>query len=194
MARKSRRIRSLRKSENAPPEKTAPKAPAKPKLVRTARPNASPVAAPTAERLAKGQSIVRVETITAGATVPVNQEECLLDRLYRAGWLGPPERDPARRRLEAGLWLRRLYIVTHDVAEGVWRYRDGGRDQSEMTDRQAWNHKCYLDTARALGRHWRNLEKACCFDHLPFRARSRGDPRIADLQDALDALADHRGM
>ena len=137
---------------------------------------------------------MRVETITAGVMVPVNEEECLLDRLYRAGWLGPPEDDPARRRLEAGLWLRRLHITTHDVAEGVWRYREGGRDQSEMTDRQAWNYKCYLDTARALGHHWRGLEKVCCFDHLPFRARSRNDPRLAALQDALDALADHRGL
>ncbi len=160
----------------------------RPRRIRSSRAPADPaVAAPTAERLAKGPAIVRVETIAAGVTVPFNKEECLLDRLYRRAWLGPPGGDAARRRLEAGLWLRRLYVKTHDLAEGVWRYHEGGRDQSEMTDRQAWNHKCYLDTARALGAHWRPLEAACCLDRVSVRSAGA-------LQRALDALADHRGM
>ena len=167
----------------------------RPRRIRTGRDAADPLArtdaaqaGPTAERLAKGPAIVRVETIAAGITVPFNQEECLLDRLYRRASLGPPGGAAARRRLEAGLWLRRLYVETHDLAEGVWRYHEGGRDQSEMSDHQAWNHKRYLDTARALGPHWRTLEAACCLDRAP---AARG---AEALRRALDALADHRGM
>ena len=134
--------------------------------------------APTPEQLARGDFVRRPRLKDGGNPglasdyFPgyVNKNECELDRMLATGRLG--DKDDAERRHKAGMWLRTLYLKTH-ATEGVMRYHD-------------WNKRCYRDTWRALGDHWRALYTVCCLD-------KRSQEPLA-LRDALDALADHRGM
>ena len=147
--------------------------------------------APTPEQLARGNFVRRPRLKDGGNPdrasdyFPgyVNKAECELDRMLAKGRLGA--RDDAERRHKAGMWLRTLYLKTH-ATEGVMSYHDAGRDQSEMSDEMDWNTRCYRDTWRELDGYWRLLYPVCCLDH-------RSQEPLA-LVDALDALADHRGM
>ena len=111
--------------------------------------------------------------------------ECLLDVLLAGGRLGPG--DQGKRRYEAGMWLRELY---HERAmmspRSTGHYGEGRGGSDEITDAVAWNRRCYHDTLRAVAGLGKVLADACCHDVL----------RAADvaLCDALDRLADHRGM
>ena len=140
--------------------------------------------APTPERLTKGDDIVPYETEDAGVFAHQNATECQLDRMYHQGRLGDQEHE-GKRRYDAGMWLRKLYLKTHPT-EGVMGYHDAGKDQGEMTDQMAWNLKCFMDTARHMGLYWRHLDQVCCMNC--------GYGTVDTLLEALDALADHRGM
>lgn len=107
-----------------------------------------------------------------------------LHRMRDAGLLG--EGRDAERRFEAGLWLLNLYAKTHP-SEGSADYQVIGRDTGEMSDEMAWNFKCWQETMRWLGiARGVVLQRIVCQnDSMVCAARAR---------DALDALADHRGI
>lgn len=110
---------------------------------------------------------------------------CLLDLLMTLGHLG--RGDEAKRRLEAGMWLRTLY---HEKAmmspRSTGHYGEGRGGDYDIPEAVAWNMKVMADTMRAVPRYARLLTKVCCHDeHFA---------RFDLIRDALDALADHRGM
>ena len=142
----------------------------------------------TAERARQGTGLVRDtrsfesdgrQVTRAGMR---SYAECALDALLLSGALGDGE--VASRRHKAGEWLRTLYLLTHPTRTAM-RWEQGGRNQSEMSERLAWNLKCLSDTYRALGR-WRSVVEAVCCD-------DRGVVDIKALQAGLDLLADYRG-
>jgi len=115
--------------------------------------------------------------------------ECLLDELLTLGQLGKD--DIAKRRHEAGMWLRELY---HEKAQLPFRStghygegRGGNTDRADdMPEHVAWNRAVFNDTMRALPRHGQMLAKVCCHDE-PYA-------RMDLVREGLDRLADHRGM
>jgi hypothetical protein len=125
----------------------------------------------------------------AGETYAHNATECVLDRYLHEGRLG--EGDTARVRHAGAMWLRELFLKTHP-SEGVSAYEntpppDGFSDlSSHMSEAQAWNIRCFNETAKYLGAHWRPLYQVCCLDC--------GWGTMDPLLDALDALAKHRGL
>lgn len=124
----------------------------------------------TPERLRHGREMVITvrDRGSAGNVISKGHrelQECALDVLYRNGRLGPAKL--ARERFNAGYWLRQLYLKTHPSA-GVGAYSikvETVSGEPEMTEAEAWNFRCYQDTAREMGRHWRILEQVCCEDH-----------------------------
>lgn len=116
---------------------------------------------------------------------------CLLDTLYRERRLRHPGEDgddSAKRRLEAGMWLRELYHEKAMLAPRSTAYYGEGRGgEDEIPEHVAWNRKVVTDTMRALYRHANLLMRVCCHDEMP-----RQDQHMIVV--ALDALADHRGM
>ena len=119
----------------------------------------------------------------AGEVDLVNVHECQLDKLRDTDRLGGGLR--AEDRYKAGMWLRQLYISTHNLSEGVADYDGLGHDQSEMTEAQAWNHKTFLDIKGMLSGHWKPLERVCCFD-LEWTLN------LEILWNALDMLHEYR--
>lgn len=122
-----------------------------------------------------------IERTAAAQAERERKHECLLDVLHDCGDLGAP--GIGARRYDAGLWLRRLYLRTHDERV-IWRYDTLGRDQSEMSDEMAAAHGLYRRTMLAMGPEFGVLRQVCCDDR----------PRqLSYLLRALDRLADWRG-
>lgn len=124
------------------------------------------------------------ETGSAGNVILTGMrelQECRLDILYRTDKLG--REDDARRRYNAGMWLRHLYLKTHRT-KGVGSYSPTHGGGGEMSDVQAWNFKCYQDTANDLRKVWPLLERLCCEDN------AWGGP--VKIMLALDILAEKR--
>lgn len=126
----------------------------------------------------------------AGEVVAFDPHECSLDRLFKSGRLGEGEK--SETRLTAGIWLRELFLKTHPEAT-VGSYDGAPADfnayfdiSTNMTEAQAWNYHCFTETALALSDHWRPLSQVCCLD--------AGFGGMDVLLDALDALADYRGL
>jgi len=149
------------------------------------------------ERHRKGDKIVELEVMRedragykskAGEVVAFNATECSLDVMWERGHLGP-EKD-AKRRRDAGWWLRELYLRLHGSI-GVQGYHDAWSKFSDvasnMSEADSWNFKVMMDTQRTLKHHWRPLECVCILD----RRYSQAWPA---LHTALDLLADHRGI
>lgn len=136
----------------------------------------------TRERWSKSNALKLEETIHAGVLRARAKYACLLDVLHDCGDLG--EGPPGARRYDAGLWLRRLYLRTHDE-HVIWRYDTLGRDQSEMSDELAAAHALYRRTMLAMGPEFGVLRQVCCDDR---------PGRLSLLQRALDRLADWRGI
>ena len=134
------------------------------------------------ERWARG-ALALEETAQAGVRRARARYECLLDLLFARGELG--EAQAARRRYDAGLWLRQLYQRTHDEV-ATQRFDALGRDQAEMSDEDAAALDLYRRTLLALGPGFGVLRRVCCDD--------RPAPADGRLPRALDRLADWRGM
>jgi len=134
------------------------------------------------ERWARGGLAVE-ETMQAGVRRARAKYECLLDLLLERGGLG--EGRDARRRYDAGLWLRQLYQRTHDGA-AIQRYDTLGRDQAEISDAEAAALDLYRRTLLAMGPAFGVLRRVCCDD--------RPVPPNGGLRACLDRLADWRGM
>lgn len=112
------------------------------------------------------------------------KDECVLDVLLESEKLGWPEN--SMRRYDAGIWLRQLYLKTHDE-QGVSSYqRQSIHGTGELSAQLKWNTQCYYETAIALKPHWRRLYAVCCENKLPQQRT------LWATIDALDALADHR--
>lgn len=137
-----------------------------------------------------------VKTEDAGVFAHKLAAECFLDALYHKGRLryasepAPPKDEEARRRLQAGLWLRSLFERSglrqrETMAYSIFGQGGGG---AEMSDAEAWNMRCWADTMRELGAvPGYVLRSVCCFDALPAK-------RSVDLRWCLDLLADLRGI
>ncbi len=150
----------------------------------------------TPERHRKGDNIIPYQVIEkakvgfkekAGEVVMLNRSECSLDDMLHRGWLGSRQED-AERRHAIGMWLRQLWLSLHGSI-GVASYHDAGSKyadiSSNMSQVDAWNFKCLLETRKFMGSHWRPLECVCIQD-----LRTGSWPA---LHDALDILAEHRG-
>lgn len=147
-----------------------------------------------AARLAAGALVMGVAEQSEGGIVTARHvravHECMLDLLLRAGALGAPGSDEARRRFEAGLWLRELYLEKARLGSGMSCRFDafGGRGDGadRIPDDVAWNIKCVQDTMRACAPYGPLLTALCCHDddRYPWRGIDR----------ALTRLADHRGL
>lgn len=145
-------------------------------------------------RLSAGALAMGVAEQSEGGIVTARHvrvvHECLLDVLLRSGALGAPGSDEARRRFEAGMWLRELYLEKARLGPGMSCRFDafGGRGDGadRMPDDIAWNIKCVQDTMRACAPHGPLLTALCCHDddRYPWRGIAR----------ALTRLADHRGL
>lgn len=150
----------------------------------------------TPERLQHARSMVLEprDRGTAGNVIQTGHreaQECVLDAMYADGLLADQKSKLSPgARLNAGLWLRELYLETHQ-SSGVAAYSvriDGiqaVQQAHEPSDEEAWNLKAYQDTAKALKQHWYILETVCCFDITPKWAKSL-------TIKALDALANLR--
>ena len=151
------------------------------------------------ERYRKGDNIIPFQVIEqvkdalgykakAGEIVMLNQSECSLDTMYHRGHLGGHQED-AKRRYDAGMWLRELYLRLH-ASVGVAAYHDAWSKfqdiSSNLSDVDAWNLKCLAETRHFMGSHWRPLDAVCIMD----RRYARPWPK---LQEALDILAEYRG-
>lgn len=138
----------------------------------------------TAERAARRGGLVPEDRARTDAPLALRARyDGVLDWLWDRGLLGSGKE--GRRRHAAGMWLRDLHCIIH--RERMISNYDGlGRDQSEMSDAQAWNFKCYQETLRAMGRQAVVLLQVCADDRPP--------RNILLLRQALDALARHRGM
>jgi hypothetical protein len=134
------------------------------------------------ERRNRGGGLLIEETMEAGRRRARVRYECLLDLLLASGQLGEPRE--ARRRYDAGLWLRRLYQRTHDDVL-TQRYDTLGRDGSEMSDEMALEQSLYRRTLLAMGPEFAVLRRVCCDDR---------PTRVSLLRRALDRLADWRGL
>lgn len=125
----------------------------------------------------------------AGEVVMLNQSECSLDDMLHRGWLGGRQED-AERRHAAGMWLRELWLKLHGSI-GVASYHDAWHRfvdiSSNMSQVDAWNFKCLMETREFMGSLWAVLDAVCIQDVRYRRPSSR-------LQDALDVLAEHRGL
>lgn len=126
----------------------------------------------------------------AGEIAMLNQSECSLDLMYHRGHLGNHDHD-AKRRYDAGMWLRELHLKLHNVSVGVASYSDAWHKfqdiASDLSDVDCWNFKAFLETRRALKHHWRPLECVCIMD----RRYGKAWPA---LHTSLDLLADLRGI
>ena len=153
----------------------------------------------TPERHRKGDKIIPFQVIEkakagyrakAGEIVMLNQSECSLDDLLHRGWLGGRQED-AERRHAAGMWLRALWLRLH-ASIGVASYHDAWGKftdiSSNMSQVDAWNFKCLMETKEFMGwTHWKPLDCVCIMD------RRYKSPWPA-LHDSLDILADYRGI
>lgn len=150
------------------------------------------------ERHRKGDNIIPFQVIEeakigfqarAGELVMLNRSECSLDDMLHKGWLGGRQ-DVADRRHAAGMWLRQLFLSLHGSI-GVASYHDAWHRfadiSSNMKDVDCWNFKCLLDTREFMGSMWKPLDCVCIMD------RRYKKPWPA-LHDALDLLADYRGL
>ena len=152
---------------------------------------------PTPERFRKGDNIIEISVLKedkggykekAGELVAFNATECSLDLMYHRGHLGSQE--DAERRHAAGMWLRQLFLRLHK-STGVASYHDAWFKftdlSSDMDEISCWNFRCLMDTKEFMGSHWRPLDCVCIMD----RRYAKAWPQ---LQDALDILADWRGI
>lgn len=138
-------------------------------------------------RIEVGELVLENAEATTGGMVAARRVrravDCMLDHLLRTGQLGAG--DTAKRRHEAGMWLRVLY---HEKAmlgpRSTQRYGAGAGGKQELDDATAWNRRCFNDVARELPMYAAVLIAVCCHD----------EPRTLSICRALDALADHRGM
>ncbi len=153
---------------------------------------------PPPERFRKGDNIIEISVLhegkagyksKAGELVAFNATECSLDLMYHRGHLGNRQ-DDAERRHAAGMWLRQLFLKLHGSI-GVASYHDAWHHftdiSSHMSEVDAWNFKCMLDTREHMGSMWRPLECVCIMD----RRYGKAWPA---LHNALDVLADYRGI
>ena len=143
----------------------------------------------TPERARQGTGLVRDRRVNEANGQVVAQAgmrayaECALDALLLNGALGDGE--TASRRHKAGEWLRALHLAIHPTRTAMsWEMR--GRDQSEMSDRQAWNIKCKAETLRLLGPYRAVVETVCCDDRAVIDVKA--------LQTGLDVLVAVRGL
>lgn len=137
---------------------------------------------PTPERIAKGGVIDLVETMQAGVRCARVKHECLLDVLRDCGDLGKGQE--ATRRYDAGLWLRRLYLRTHEPVV-VGAYGDQTAAAYEISDELAAAHSIYRRAMLALGPEFGALRQVCCQDQ---------PARLDTLKRGLDRLANWRGI
>lgn len=150
------------------------------------------------ERYRHGDKIIPFQVIEetkrgfkerAGDIVMLNKSECSLDEMLHKGWLGGRQ-DDAERRHAAGMWLRELFLRLHQSI-GVASYHDAWHRftdiSSNMSDVDCWNFKALLDTREFMGSLWKPLDAVCIMD----RRYKKPWPL---LQDALDVLADYRGL
>jgi len=116
--------------------------------------------------------------------------ECLLDVLLRTGELGSPDADEARRRFEAGMWLRELYIERAQLSPTTSLKFDSSGRRADFADAipedVAWNIKVFQDAMRECKPYGTMLTAVCCHD-------DDGYPRNG-IARALTKLADHRGI
>lgn len=137
----------------------------------------------------------------AGDTAVLIEDGCLIDRLLRREKLGPLDADgkpleATAKRHTAGTWLRELYDRAgmrkrSTMAYSAFGMGGGDRENSAaMTDAEAWNHRCFNETMRDLGRYQYVVYSVCVDDAFP----KGGRYKLSELLFGLDKLADLRGI
>lgn len=147
--------------------------------------------APTGERMAGAMYRV-VPTEIAGGHAYQMHDDCLVSALYEAGALmGHADGGSiaARRRLDAGMWLRTLYYERACMAPAVCGGYGARRGTGEISEATAWNQRVWNDTMRHLGPAAAATLRRHVIDDEPIGTRE-----IGRLRQCLDLLADHRGI
>src|SRR5215469_194590 len=127
--------------------------------------------------LRRKHQTVLIPTEDAGIEAAQVLEECLLDTLRISGRLG--QGDDCQRRFSIGLWLRNLFDRAGLRPRVGMSFEPPVQGAPQMTESQAWNHRCWVETMRALPRHAYILREVCVFDRLP------PGWRLRDIEEAL---------
>ena len=153
------------------------------------------IVGPTSEQ-GKRMHIRVIEAKGVGIVGHQDTRECLLDALLADGGLTGSDGDTeaARRRHEAGVWLRTLHDATGLQASQTGSYAPASDTSTgEMSDEQSEAWGAYTRTMRALNRDLsgvaRFIESVCVWDQAPGRPHM-----MAMLRFGLDRLARLRGL
>jgi hypothetical protein len=120
----------------------------------------------------------------------VNLEVSVFDRMLNSGRLGRKgTRDYARRR-EAGEWLHTIYHGAGIHQRTTASYNPTQiRGQGEMSDREAWNRRCFRDMWKEMPEIYADMLE-CVVCH----GQDVGSDLDEAVRTALDYLADWRGI
>lgn len=148
------------------------------------------IMAPTAQQFDR-MKIRVIESRGIGIAGHQDERECLLDVLLADGGLGS-DKDTARKRHEAGIWLRTLHTDAGLSVSQTGSYAPAtDTGTGDLTPEQETALKLFNRYMRRLGPGPapRLLQQVCCWDELP-----RAEATLAFLRYGLDKLVRMRGL